>query len=133
MFEYREILFGAIVAGLCLIAACVALGMVLRFLRVRCEMFHAERMKALESGLPAPSPGTSDHSPKCTSSAVGVAFWMGGVFPLGAIWAAAWATSAEEFGLGHVLTVWIAASLACVAAVICAAVIMIKSRPRSNE
>jgi hypothetical protein len=133
MFDYPEILFAAVAAGLCLIAACAALGMVLRFLRLRCEMFHAERMKALESGIPAPSPSPSDHGPTLSSSAVRVAFWMGGVFPIGAIWAAAWATSAEEHGLGHVLTAWIAALLACVAAVVCATVILIRLRPRPND
>ncbi|MGO8746857.1 MAG: hypothetical protein ACLQNE_12785 [Thermoguttaceae bacterium] len=132
MFEDPEILF-AVVAGLCLIAACAALGMVLRFLRLRCQLSHIERMKALESGIPAPTSGTPDHSPTLFSGAVRVAFWMGGVFPLGAIWAAAWATSAQERGLGHVLTAWIAALLACVAAVVCATVILIRLRPRPND
>ncbi len=132
MFDYPEILFAAVV-GLCLIAACTALGMVLRFLRLRCQLSHIERMKALESGIPAPGSSPSEHAPTLSSSAVRVAFWMGGVFPLGAIWAAAWATSAEERGLGHVLTAWIAALLACVAAVVCATVILIRLRPRPND
>jgi hypothetical protein len=91
------------------------------------ELLHRERMKALESGQPVDFGGSSKADEKNAHNIFWIAFWVGAVVPLGAVWGAVAATQMAAQH-GYVIVVWVATAVIGTAAVISACVLMIRTR-----
>jgi hypothetical protein len=128
----KAILF-MLAAAVLIFAACLPLWLVLRHRQLHREQIHVERMKAMEMGCPPATLGPSEEQMHFLASCFWTAFWLGAVVPVAAMLAAARATSGTSNGLGFVLTVWVSASAASIAAVVCATVVLLQSRPSAQS
>ncbi len=98
-----------------------------RHARFTREKLHDERLKMIESGYPLEEPESTKRQHKYMHNAFWISFWMVFLVPSAAFSAAASATNRVEH-VGCILVIWVGASVAGVAAVVCAAVLMIYSR-----
>jgi ABC-type Fe3+ transport system permease subunit len=90
------------------------------------HLTHEERMRALDAGQPSlpHEPGESER--RYVRNASVIAFSLGMVFPLAAVCAAAWITNEGYLERqGQVIAVWCSVGAACLASVICSAVVML--------
>ena len=101
--------------------------LLLRHLRFTREKLHAERLKMIEAGYPLEEAEATKRRQQYMHNAFWISFWMVALVPSAAYSAAATATDRGELA-GYMLAIWIGASAASVAAVVCAAVLMICSR-----
>ena len=101
--------------------------LVLRHLRFTREKVHDERLKMIEMGYRLDEPASTKQQKKYMHNAFWISFWMVFLVPSAAFSAAASATDRIEH-LGYVLAIWIGASVASVASVVSAAVLMMYSR-----
>lgn len=99
----------------------------LRHLRFTREKLHAERLKMIEAGYPLEEAESTKRRQQYMHNAFWISFWMVALVPSAAFSAAATATDRRELA-GYIIAIWIGASAASVAAVVCAAVLMICSR-----
>jgi hypothetical protein len=106
--------------------------LVLRHLRFTREKMHDERLKMIESGYPLEEPESTKRQQKYMHNAFWISFWMVFLVPSAAFSSAASATDRVEH-LGYLLAIWIGASVASVAAVVCAAVLMMYSRSSRED
>ena len=101
--------------------------LLLRHLRFTREKMHAERLKMIEAGYPLEEAESTKRRQQYMHNAFWISFWMVALVPSAAFSAAATATDRRELA-GYLIAIWISASAASVAAVVCAAVLMICSR-----
>jgi hypothetical protein len=101
--------------------------LLLRHLRFTREKLHAERLKMIDAGYPLEEPESTRRRQQYMHNAFWISFWMVALVPSAAFSAAASATDRMELA-GYIIAIWIGASAASVAAVVCAAVLMICSR-----
>ena len=106
--------------------------LVLRHLRFTREKVHDERLKMIESGYSLEEPESTKRQQKYMHNAFWISFWMVFLVPSAAFSSAASATDRVEH-LGYLLAIWIGASVASVAAVVCAVVLMMYSRPSRED
>ena len=99
----------------------------LRHLRFTREKLHAERLKMIDAGYPLEEAESTKRRQQYMHNAFWISFWMVFLVPSAAFSAAAAATDRGELA-GYLIAIWIGASAASVAAVVCAAVLMICSR-----
>jgi hypothetical protein len=100
--------------------------LVVQYLRYARHLTHEERMRALEAGLPSLSRGPGDAERRYVRNASVIALCLGVVFPGAAVSAAAWITNEGYLGhQGQVIAVWCSVGAACLASVICSAVVML--------
>lgn len=111
-------------------AGCV---LVLRYLRFSRDKQHVERLKMIESGYPVEDSESSKRQDKFMHNAFWISFWMVVAVPGGVFSAAATATDRLGGGTGVLFAVWIGAAVASVAAVVCAAVLMVYSRAGKDD
>jgi len=100
---------------------------VFRFVWFSREKRHEERLKMIEAGYPLEEPGATQQQHKYMHNAFWISFWLAFPVPAAAFWSAASATDRVE-NSAYLIVIWIGASLASIASVICAAVLMIHSR-----
>jgi len=104
----------------------------LRYARFAREKLHAERLKMIEAGFPVDEPEQTKRQQQFMHNAFWISFWLVAFVPLVAFSAAATASDYSELA-GFVIAIWIAASIASVAAVVSAAVLMIFSRSKRED
>lgn len=122
----------ALVVGLVVAAAVSALlilfiVLLIRHLRFTRETLHTERLKMIEAGYPLEEAESTKRRQQYMHNAFWISFWMVFLVPSTAFSAAAMATDRSELA-GYLIAIWIGASAASIAAVVCAAVLMICSR-----
>jgi hypothetical protein len=107
--------------------------LVMWHMRGRRQLLHTERMRSIEMGHPLQETEGTDLQAKYIHNVFWIAFWMAIGVPVAAFWSAALSTNATggHFALGVVI--WIAASLASIAAVICTTVLMVTIRSRTER
>lgn len=105
----------------------VSIVLLLRHLRFTREKLHDERLKMIEAGYPLEEAESTKRRQQYMHNAFWISFWMVALVPSAAFSAAATATDRRELA-GYIVAIWIGASVASVAAVVCAAVLMICSR-----
>jgi len=101
--------------------------LLIRHLRFTRETLHAERLKMIEAGYPLEEAESTKRRQQYMHNAFWISFWMVFLVPSAAFSAAATATDRRELA-GYIIAIWIGASAASIAAVVCAAVLMICSR-----
>ena len=101
--------------------------LLLRHLRFTREKLHAERLKMIDAGYPLEEAESTKRRQQYMHNAFWISFWMVFLVPSAAFFAAATATDRRELA-GYIIAIWIGASAASIAAVVCAAVLMICSR-----
>ncbi len=101
--------------------------LLLRHLRFTREKLHAERLKMIDAGYPLEEPESTKRPQQFMHNAFWISFWMVALVPSAAFSAAAGATDRRELA-GYLIAIWIGASVASVAAVVCATILMIYSR-----
>jgi len=126
------IFFAAVIPIAVIFLLALFLFALLRHLRFNREKLHAERLKMIEMGLPLEEPAATKRQDKHMHNAFWIAFWMVVVVPSSAFSAATAATERGEHA-GYLLAIWIGASVVSVAAVVCAAVLVILSRARRDD
>lgn len=103
-----------------------------RHVRFTREKLHAERLKMIEAGYPLEEPESTQRRQKYMHNAFWISFWMVFGVPSAAFSAAA--SVSDRLGhSGFLLAIWIGASLASIAAVVCAAVLMMSSRTSGED
>ena len=119
---------------LAVVFACVAglvvaiLLPILHHVRLWRELAHKERMKAADVGQPMHQEDPTKLDKQSLYNSYWIAFWLGGGFPIAAVGAAAWITSAGHLQhLGYLLAVWCSVAAANMTSVICAAVVILGS------
>ena len=101
-----------------------------RFVR---EKLHTERLKMVEAGFPLEVPDSSQRRKTYMHNAFWIAFWMAFLVPSIAFSAAASSTESVK-QTWYLVVIWAGASLASIAAVVCACVLMVSSRSsRADE
>ena len=120
-------LIGLIVATAVCALTILFIVLFLRHLRFTREKLHAERLKMIEAGYPLEEAESTKRRQQYMHNAFWISFWMVFLVPSTAFSAAATATDRRELE-GYTIAIWISASAASVAAVVCAAVLMISSR-----
>ena len=126
----------AILGGCTIVVTIVVLS--LRHARANRELLHAERISAIEAGLPWQEPESASAVPppagaKFMHNAFWISFWIVSGVPGAAFSAASAATKefhADQLAIG--IAAWSAAAVASVAAVVCATTLMIYSRSRQE-
>ena len=101
--------------------------LLIRHLRFTREKLHDERLKMIEAGYPLEEAESTKRRQQYMHNAFWISFWMVFLVPSAAFSAAATATDRRELA-GYIIAIWIGASAASIAAVVCAAVLMICSR-----
>ncbi|MEO8497122.1 MAG: hypothetical protein ABI614_18780, partial [Planctomycetota bacterium] len=96
--------------------------LLLRHLRFTREKLHTERLKMIEAGYPLEEAESTKRRQQYMHNAFWISFWMVALVPSAAFSAAATATDRRELA-GYIIAIWIGASAASVAAVVCAAVL----------
>ncbi len=126
------------IAIVAILGVCAIVVLSLRHARVKRELLHAERIRAIEAGLPwqepesapkvAPQVSEKHKSPgaKFMHNAYWISFWVVVTVPGVAFSAASAVTT--EFHIAIGIAAWGAAALASVAAVVCVTTLMIYSR-----
>ena len=119
---------------LAILNACPIVVLSLRYARSNREMLHAERLRAIEAGLPWQEPESVSESAqpgaKFMHNAFWISFWVVVTVP-GAAFSAASAVT-TEFHIAIGIAAWSAAAVASVAAVVCATTLMIYARSRQE-
>lgn len=110
----------------------LSLVMLFRHIRSSRQLLHAERMRSLEAGFPLEAPEDAKLQAKFQHNAFWISFWM--VFTVStAALSAASASSQTNAPLALSIVIWIVAGAVGIAAVVCAAVLMISSRVRKAD
>ena len=120
-------LIGLIVATAVCALTILFIVLLLRHLRFTREKLHAERLKMIDAGYPLEEAESTKRRQQYMHNAFWISFWMVFLVPSTAFSAAATATDRRELA-GYIIAIWIGASAASIAAVVCAAVLMICSR-----
>ena len=120
-------LIGLIVATAVCALTILFIVLFLRHLRFTREKLHAERLKMIEAGYPLEEAESTKRRQQYMHNAFWISFWMVFLVPSAAFFAAATATDRRELA-GYLIAIWIGASAASIATVVCAAVLMICSR-----
>ncbi len=122
----------AILGGCTIVVTIVVLS--LRHARAVRELSHAERIRAIEAGLPWEEPESAQAGAKFMHNAFWISFWVVVTVP-GAAFSAASAVTKEfhvdQLAIG--IAAWSAAALASVAAVVCATTLMVYSRSHQES
>lgn len=118
--------------------------LLIRYARAKRELLHAERIRAIEAGLPwqepksaqpeSAQPESAEPGAKFMHNAFWISFWVVVSVPSASFSAAATATKelhVDQLALG--IAAWSAAALVSVAAVVCATTLMIYSRSRRES
>jgi hypothetical protein len=120
------------VAVVVLFVGVLSLVMLFRQVRSSRQLLHAERMRSLEAGLPLEAPEEAKLQSKFQHNAFWISFWMVFTVPPAALSAASASTQTNEY-LALSIVIWITAGAVGIAAVVCAAVLMIYSRGRKAD
>jgi NADH:ubiquinone oxidoreductase subunit 3 (subunit A) len=120
------------VAVVMLFVGVVSLVMLVRHVRSSRQLLHAERMRSLEAGFPLEAPEEAKLQSKFLHNAFWISFWMVFTVPTAALSAASASTQANAT-LALSIVIWIVAGAVGIAAVVCAAVLMIYSRGRKSD
>ena len=106
--------------------------LVQRHQRFNREKQHTERLKMIEAGFPYEVPESTQRRQKYMHNAFWISFWMVFLVPSAAFSAATSSTESLQ-QTWYLVPVWIGASLASIAAVVSAAVLMIHSRTSGDD
>jgi len=106
--------------------------LVLRHLRFTREKTHDERLKMIEMGYRLEEPSSTKQRQKYMNNAFWISFWMVFLVPSAAFSAAA-STADRVEHVGYLMAIWISASVASVASVVSAAVLMMYSRSSRED
>lgn len=101
--------------------------LIFRHVRSSRQLLHVERMRSLEAGFPLEAPEEAKLQSKFMHNAFWIAFWMVFTVPTAALSAASASTKANA-PIALSIVIWLAAGGVGIAAVVCAAVLMIHSR-----
>jgi hypothetical protein len=127
------ILLGIAVAVFVGIIVLPMMVLVLRYVYHSRQLQHTERMKAIEVGYPLEAGEASKTQAKYLHNTFWISFWIGFGVPAAAFGAASSAERVIAGNLGLGIAIWVSAAAASMAAVICATVLMIRSRTRPTE
>jgi hypothetical protein len=112
-----------------LLIGCMALLIVMKYVRRAREMLHAERLKSIAAGLPWQDPDIGVNENKLLHNSFWISFWMVAIGCGASFSSVSAAMSKPTFENTHTATVaWCCAAIASIAAVICATLLMLKSR-----
>ena len=125
-FDYALLIAILVPAVLCALLVLFVV-LLLRHLRFTREKVHTERLNMIEAGYPLEEAESTKRRQQYMHNAFWISFWMVFLVPSAAFSAAATATDRRELA-GYIIAIWIGASAASIAAVVCAAVLMICSR-----
>ncbi len=116
---------------LAILGGCPIVVLSLRHARNNRELLHAERLRAIESGLPwqEPEPESAKPGAKFVHNAFWISFWLVVSVPSAALSGASASTKYAD-QLAIVIATWSAAVLASIAAVAGATTMMIYARSR---
>ena len=120
------------VAAVLLFVGVVFLVMLFRHVRSSRQLLHEERIRSLEAGFPLEAPEEAKLQAKFQHNAFWISFWMVFSVPAAALSAAS-ASTQTNATLTLPIVIWIMAGAISIAAVVCAAVLMIASRGRKAE
>lgn len=120
------------VAVVVLFITILFLWMLFRNVRSSRQLLHAERMRSLEVGFPLEAPEDAKLQSKFLHNAFWISFWMVFTVPTAALSAAS-ASTQTHASLALSIVIWITAGAVGIAAVVCAAVLMIHSRGRKAD
>lgn len=120
------------VAVVVLFVGIVFLLMLFRHVRSSRQLLHTERMRSLEAGFPLEAPEEAKRQARYQHNAFWISFWMVFTVPAAALSAAS-ASTQSNASLALSIVIWIAAAAVGIAAVVCAAVLMISSRGRKAD
>ena len=116
---------------LAILGGCPILILSLHHARANRELLHAERLRAIEVGLPWQEPESAKPGAKFMHNAFWISFWLVVSVPSAALSGASAGTKYAD-QLAIVVAVWSAAALASIAAVVCATTLMIYARSRQE-
>ncbi len=118
---------------LAILNACPIVVLLLRHARNNRELLHAERIRAIEAGLPwqEPEPESAKPGAKFVHNAFWISFWLVVSVPSAAFSGASAGTKYAD-QLAIAIAAWSAAGLASIAAVAGAATLMIYARSRQE-
>ena len=117
-----------------LLIGCIALFIVMKYVRRSRELLHAERLKSIDAGLPWQNPGIGAIENKFMHNAFWISLWMVAIGCGASFSSVSAAMSEPTFEDTRIATVaWCCAALASIAAVICATLLMLKSRTRRRD
>lgn len=116
-----------------ILSACPIVALSLRHARSNRELLHAERMRAIEAGIPWQEPEAESDKPgaKFMHNAFWISFWLVVSVP-GAAFSGASAATNEVDQSAISIIAWIAAALVSIAAVVGAATLMIYARSHQD-
>lgn len=100
----------------------------LRAAYIHRQFQHTERMKAIEVGYPLEDTEASKTNAKHMHNSFWIAFWLGFGVPAVVFWAASSAEQVNSGNIGLGIVVWGGATVASIAGVVGAVVLMIYSR-----
>ena len=120
------------VATVVLFIGVLSLVMLFRHVRSSRQLLHAERMRSLEAGFPLEAPEEAKLQAKFQHNAFWISFWMVFTVPTAALSAAS-ASTQSNASIALSIVIWIVAGAVGIAAVVCAAVLMIYSRARKAD
>jgi len=104
-----------------------------RHLRSVRQLTHIERMRSLEAGFPLEAPEETKAQAKFMHNAFWISFWLVFGVPSAALSAASAGTKTVNGSIALSIVIWIGAAIASIAAVACATVLMLNSRPRKAD
>ncbi|MBS0260916.1 MAG: hypothetical protein JSS02_03085 [Planctomycetes bacterium] len=123
-----------IAAGLAvLLVTMTFLVLLFRYLSAARQLTHAERMRSLEAGLPMQAPEEAKIQAKFLYNAFWISFWLVVAVPAAAFSAVSFGAKPANESVALSIVIWSGATLASIAAVVCATVLMLKSRPRKTD
>jgi hypothetical protein len=123
---FATVVFVLLFIGVLLLVA------IFRHIRSSRQLLHAERMRSLEAGFPLEAPEEAKLQSKYQHNAFWISFWMVFTVPAAALSAAS-ASTQTNATLALPIVIWIVAGSVGIAAVVCAAVLMISSRGRRAD
>lgn len=121
----------AIAAGLGLVVFFLVL--LFRHLNSVRQLAHHERMRTLEAGFPLEAAEETKAHAKFMHNAFWISFWLVFSVPAAALSAASTATVKINGSTMLLAVIWSAAAAASIAAVVCATMLMINTKPRKTE
>ncbi len=92
------------------------------------ELLHLERIKAFESGILWQEPGSTNAHAKFMHNAFYISFWMVSIACGGSFTAAGRLSVVQGAPISVIIIAWLAAAGTSIAAVVCATVLMIRSK-----
>jgi hypothetical protein len=118
-----------------LLVMLILAALVVWHLRRNRQLLHLERIKAIDAGQTASFYPPDRSKQRYIHNTFWIAFWVGAVVPVAAVITAASATSSQGLALPLAvqITIWACVIPVCVAAMVCATIIMVSARRVASE